>query len=1080
MTKIRIYIVEDESLIAMDICDRLTQLDYEVCGRAARGERALEDIPELKPDLVLMDIKLAGDLTGVETAARLHQTLDLPVVFLSAFSDDQLVKEAIGTGAYGFLVKPFEERELHATLQATLYKHRAEQLLRSDKARLEAAVGERTAELQRSEAALRDIFDGTSDLIQSVDAAGRITFVNAAWRNTLGYTSEEIAQLSVFSVIHPDCLAHCREVFARLMAGEDVGLVEITFATKQGVPVTVEGRVSTRVENGRITQTRGIFRDVTERKAAEKALRDSEENLAVTLNSIGDAVVATDASGRITRFNPVAEELTGWMHHEAVGRPIEEVFNIVREDTGAPASIPVAETIAQGTTHGLANHTILLARDGTKRPIADSCAPIRDRENRVIGAVLVFRDVTKEQADQRALEASEQALRELNENLEHLVTERTAKLVISERRLNHALESTSDGIWDWNIHSGEFYFSPQSIRLMQLDPDSPPASMDEFLALVHPDDQARMQQAQNDHLAGRSPAMSVEVQLRTGTGQYRWFQNRGKVMTRFDTEAPLRMVGTIADITERKHTEQALKDNEEMFRNIFEHSPVPIILTQLPEGVIVDANAAAVHTFGFSRTQLVGQQAPGWIEPLDRERFMSELRSRGLVENFKTAFRRPDGRTLHTLLYSNTVSLRGRQHAITTLLDITRQLEAEEVQRLAEGRLRQQQKIESIGALAGGIAHDFNNILSAIITHVDLLRVDLPPDADSREDVECISSAADRARHLVHQILTFSRQSEGEMEPTSLDTVITEVRKLLRATLPAMVRLDYQTAPDCPLVMSNATQIHQVVMNLCTNAWHAMPEQGGRIALKLEACTITQSQAEKLPPLEPGRHVRLTVTDDGSGMDETTLARIFDPFFTTKRSGEGTGLGLSVVHTIIANHHGAITVRSTPGLGTTFELYFPALEGQKKPARNAATPSATASTASFRTQSKLLLVDDEPVVGSALEKLLTREGHHVTRCVSPETALSICREQADPFDLVITDQSMPEMTGLDLAVAIHEILPRVPIIIQSGYISPTLTNAVGHHGIEVILQKPVLSRKLCDLVNSCLVKAQGTDTATPA
>ncbi|MDH4236786.1 MAG: response regulator, partial [Nitrospira sp.] len=285
MRTTRIYLVEDEALIVMEISDRLTQLGYEICGTAARGEQALEEISQRRPDLVLMDICLAGRLNGIETAARLRRLLNVPIIFLSAFSDTKLVEEAVGAGAFGYLVKPIEIRELHATIQAAFYKHRLECALQEANADLEQAVLKRTVELSRSEAQLRNLFDGTSDLIQSVALDGRLHFVNRAWRETLGYSADEVTELTIFDIIHPPCRDQYRDLVRRIIAGKNPELIEISFQAKDGRVIVADGRVSLRMEDGRPVAAQGLFRNITEHKRMETSLQALNSRLDFLLSS---------------------------------------------------------------------------------------------------------------------------------------------------------------------------------------------------------------------------------------------------------------------------------------------------------------------------------------------------------------------------------------------------------------------------------------------------------------------------------------------------------------------------------------------------------------------------------------------------------------------------------------------------------------------------------------------------------------------------------------------------------------------------------------------------------------------------
>ncbi|HWA86947.1 MAG TPA: PAS domain S-box protein [Opitutus sp.] len=2304
----RIYVVEDSARFIAEFRDRLARLGYDVCGRTAQGAKALREIPKLRPDLVLMNVRLARRMNGVAIATRLRALIDVPVVFVSTVADLKLVDEAIASGSFAHLVRPCAEHELHATLQAALCKHRSEAPLRSEKERLEAAVQQRTAELMASERQLRDLFDGTSDLIQSVAPDGKILFSNRAWRETLGYDGADLDGLNIFEIIHPDGRDHCREIFDRLMRGENVGAVDVAFLSPDGRRIALEGNITVRHEDGRPVGTRGIFRDVTSRHAAAAAARRTLERTAAfqgALLELRDHTGETPAAF----FRAATESLARALRVDEAGLWLfdDPRTHLVCHDRWLAGAgrheeglrVPAAECAAYFAAIGTEECVLVddLATDPRISPfkpphldysriVSAIDLPIRVRgqlagvlncghaglvrhwepdEGKFAVAVAGYAMLVLEQAERHRAES---ALRELNENLERLVAERTAALRSSEERYALALRGASDALWDWDLATGTVFYSPRWMEMLGLDPTRVANTFDEIKCRLHPDEAGVIDAALQRYVAGETNDLDLEHRIRFADGTYRWVEVRmhalrdaerrairlvgtwtditdrkraqtaleasearlkeaqriahvghwetdlaggpmlwseetarifgldpggGPVSDQFfaalihpddrnevletieraiarrdcfrveyrirrpdgtqrivldegeivfgpdgaptglrgivqdvterhetqrqlresealyralvessadaifllDTDAriltanqkaarlhgyaeadlvgrhiselddpadpeavplaaertarllagetlrfeirhrhvdghtfPLEVVTTpiqfggrtcflaaerditvrklaeialresearfravfnqspipivlttvpdrqiaaineaavrvlgvsraevidattmaakiwaepaqrgrflellardghvvafeakirrrnggigefllnsshlkigegiytltsmidvterrlaqealeasearyrilvesssdgiflldaagrivsanraaaamhgrtreelatltladvaapehaemisdrlhrlatgerlvfeaehrrsdgstfpleasatplkigtencvlvsLRDITERKAAEASRRESEEKFRTLFDHSPVPIVLSSVPEGLIVDVNQAALRHFGYTREEAIGRTATDlalWTDPSAREHYVGQLEATGLVEDFEAVMRVQDGRDLNILHDSRIVTLGGRLHAINTIRDITQQRQAEqEMSRLAllakqtdnsvviadldqritwtndgfarltgytfdeikgrkltdvfpppdtdaaaaealraalvlgenascdlinyhksgepywmhltiqamrdahgeitgffstaiditdrkltelaleflatgvihtfgpayfrvvaaalarlagtdhgfvcaflpgdlthfhayghwrtgpafpaepdkvrgvddkacaalvarsvvliadeaaqlhprdpllrdrgisgyaavrlhdeegqpigflgvmgrrrlghpgrvesllrmfavrvasemsrqqteakfrdlfefspdavlisdqrmiisdvnlravdlfgyprnaivgqsvemllpvehrsallerlraylddpqphamgtsapglfardksgrvfpvdislsplktprgllivaavrditaqvradelaatthhrtvvlarfgrelaettttkaaarlllqianellgwesaevlsyhaatdrfttlasyvlvdgtprevtfasgtmlepteisrrvmtdgaqlvtpnpapatgdgsmaaetgvseiqvpirvagrftgllsvrrsrpgaydpgavgqlqtladygagalariqaldqlraseerlrlvwdsttdgmrlsdsrrrivaansafcrmfgrpgaqiigtllddlyqeataaevraaheswfsrrelpamreiepvlrDGRqlaletvhafvetggpeplllsayrdvsarrladrerelmqtqLRQSQKMEAIGTLAGGIAHDFNNILSAIITHTDLLRIDLPPDVPGRENVDDIASAAERARRLVQQILTFSRQGETSRQPMLLGPVIEEVQRLLRATLPAMVKLHYHADGNCPPVSANSTQIHQVVMNLCTNAWQALPSSAGNIRLDLACCDLTAAQAALLPPLSAGRHVRLKVSDDGTGMDEVTLARVFDPFFTTKKPGEGTGLGLSMVHGIMQGHGGAIAVVSAPEQGTTFSLYFPvaAAESAAVPPPGPIRPVVQPPSA------RLLLVDDEQVVGGALKKLLTRRGFLVTHCTTPEEALALCRQQPAGFDLTISDQSMPGMSGLELAAAIHDLNPRMPIVIQSGHVDALLKKAVGSHGIRLILQKPVASQHLCDVAVRCL------------
>jgi len=357
-------------------------------------------------------------------------------------------------------------------------------------------------------------------------------------------------------------------------------------------------------------------------------------------------------------------------------------------------------------------------------------------------------------------------------------------------------------------------------------------------------------------------------------------------------------------------------------------------------------------------------------------------------------------------------------------------------------------KLEALGTLAGGVAHDFNNILLAIMGNAGLAEADLPPDHPVRDNLAEITRATNRAADLVRRILGFSRPQDERQSPISLRPVVEEAVNLLRASLPAMIHITTTYADDLPHVTANATQMHQVVVNLGTNAAHALGVRGGDMQVALDAVTLSAEDAAGLSGLHEGLHVRLTVTDTGSGIDQATLDRIFDPYFTTKPASQGTGLGLAVVHGIIVSHHGAITVRSTFGQGSAFTIYLPAAHGATEQAHLAAdgVPRGRGE--------HVLFIDDEPALVRLGIRVLERLGYRVTGCQDPSAALEMFRSDPKAFDLVLTDLAMPPMTGFDVAQAILALRPSIPVLLTSGYMRTEDRDAAVALGIRDVLPKP--------------------------
>ena len=394
-------------------------------------------------------------------------------------------------------------------------------------------------------------------------------------------------------------------------------------------------------------------------------------------------------------------------------------------------------------------------------------------------------------------------------------------------------------------------------------------------------------------------------------------------------------------------------------------------------------------------------------------------------------------------------------HWVAIERDVSDRKQAESTRRSLENQVREAQKMEAIGTLAGGIAHDFNNILGAILGNVGLAKLELPVGHPARVRLKQIAVSGARARSLVEQILTFSRREPPTLTAVSLADSVHEAEALLRATLPATVKLSVaMSAPatDDPLrVLGDATQLQQVLLNLCTNAWHALPDGTGTIEVRLASLRVG-GEAALAPParthLAHGTYAHLSVTDSGRGMNSATRARIFEPFFTTKPAGQGTGLGLSVVHGIVASFGGTITVSSRPGAGSRFDIYFPQLEGSAR----LAVPESAAPPAPGRGE-HVLYIDDDEVMLLMVEQLLLKLGYRATCLIDPHEALAAVRAQPGDFDLVVTDFNMPQMSGLDLARALRDTDARLPVVISSGYISEQLRRDAEAAGVVALMRK---------------------------
>lgn len=397
--------------------------------------------------------------------------------------------------------------------------------------------------------------------------------------------------------------------------------------------------------------------------------------------------------------------------------------------------------------------------------------------------------------------------------------------------------------------------------------------------------------------------------------------------------------------------------------------------------------------------------------------------------------------------------------------DISARHKAARAQETLELQLRRAQKMEAIGRLAGGIAHDFNNFLTIIMANCGLARMDVNASHPIAERLEQINRASLRAASLVQQILTFSSNREQERSVINLKLALKEVTTMLRSTLPRSVEVRTQFAPDCPLVLADAGQIQQVILNLATNAAHAMKEKGGLLDISLTAIQIDQDFAARNPDLRPGAYLHLTVSDNGHGMDTATQERIFEPFFTTKPQGEGSGLGLSVVHGIVKSHEGAITVYSEVGRGTSFNIYLPAANGHEPAAAESLNPTAPPGQGEH-----ILFVDDEPGLIECGRWMLQRLGYRVTTISSGTAALELIRSRRQTFDCIITDFTMPGINGTALARECRTLIPVVPIILMSGHYGVLTPESLRAHGIHELILKPFTPQTIAEALHRVLAR----------
>ncbi len=517
----------------------------------------------------------------------------------------------------------------------------------------------------------------------------------------------------------------------------------------------------------------------------------------------------------------------------------------------------------------------------------------------------------------------------------------------------------------------------------------------------------------------------------------------------------------VLEIEEHGQAEDALRVSEERYRAIFEKAPVGIGLSNAM-GKFISCNKALEDISGYIIDEAKDIDfSEIFTNSDDRQALLESLDRYGSVFNYPLQLKRKDNTHFDALLTLSRIHVGGENLFQSIVLDVSDLVQAQKEKKMLETHLQQAQKLEAIGTLAGGIAHDFNNILGAIFGYTEMARGNLPPESKQHAHLSEVLTAAHRAAELVKQILTISRKKEETLNPIQLRLIVKEALKLLRASLPSTIEIRQDLDADSDIVLADPTKIHQVVMNLCTNASHAMGEEGGLLELGLKCIDLDTVSVSRHQGLSPGPYLLLTVKDTGHGIPTDVVDRIFDPYFTTKKVGEGTGLGLSVVQGIVVVLGGMITVESEPGKGTLFSVFLPRIEIKRTTADETVETIPTGNE-------RILFVDDEEALARMAQQLLEDLGYQVSIRTTSNEALEDFRADPDRYDLVITDMTMPHLTGDRLARELMKIRPEVPIILCTGYSKHISEEKAEWLGVKGFMEKPLLKSNLAKTIRRVL------------
>ncbi|MFY9923902.1 MAG: PAS domain S-box protein [Opitutaceae bacterium] len=627
----------------------------------------------------------------------------------------------------------------------------------------------------------------------------------------------------------------------------------------------------------------------------------------------------------------------------------------------------------------------------------------------------------------------------------------------SDERLRLALEANSEGVWDWDIASGRIVFNPSYLRSLGFNPDEFASDYDSWKALVHPDDLAATELALRRHILEGAP-FSVEIRLRGRSGEWRWVLNRGTVVERDPSGRAVRMLGTHIDITKRK------RDEEELYLQsaALEATINSVVITDT-KGNIEWVNPAFTKATGYSADEVIGRNPRILKSGKQPDSYYAEMWrtiTSGRIWSGEFVNLRKDGGLITEEVTISPV--RDPQGAVIHFVAVKQDVSA---RKLLEKQLFQTQRLEVVGMLASGIAHDLNNVLAPILTGATLVRARMPGDSELQSVVAAMEKSAQRGASIVRQVLTFARGVRGERVPVQLRHLLAEVVSISEETFPKNIKTAADIAKDLWPIVGDASQLDQVVMNLCINARDAMPG-GGLLTVTAENMDLDEAFVSMTPAAKAGPHVCIKVSDTGTGIPPDKYDKIFEPFFTTKEVGKGTGLGLATVQGIVKNHGGFVQFKSALGEGTRFEVYLPA------------TPAAVPAPAGEhhprppqRHGETILIVDDDESIRIVTAKILRQQGYEILSASNGEQALAIFVQNRAAIRLVLTDMMMPVMDGLALVRVLRRIEPGIRVVGVTGVGEPTSLNAIEALDLSALLPKPYTADKLLQTLERVLEPA---------
>ena len=842
--------------------------------------------------------------------------------------------------------------------------------------------------------------------------------------------------------LHPDDRPLATARFELVLAGGNFYDQEfrVTRHAEGGVRYVESRAIVQRDAQGKLLRITGTSRDITAERENEERLRTLTDRWQLALRASRYGVWDWDpATGRVI-WDERMFDVYG-ANRDTFANTHEAWLALLHPDDQLRAEQIEQDALRLGREE-FDNEFRIILPDGFVRYIETHAYVRRDEHGQAVRVVGMDRDIT---AEKQTLEA----------------------LRMAEERWQLAVEGTNDGVWDWNVPTGVTYHDQRWSQMLGYEIGEIPDTIESWRSLIHPDDLPGCVAATDDHFARRTALYHHEYRMRTRPGDWKWILDRGKVVTRDGQGRPLRMVGMHTDVTARKNLEQRLHQFEQLATQVSELAQIGGWELDLDTMQLTwSEQVRRIHEVDQHYRPTVHSSIE-FYAPEARDLMSSALKAamaHGRDYDLELSLITATGRRIWVRALTRAEFRDNKPvRLIGALQDISSRRDSEEARRKLEFQLFQAQKMETLGTLAGGIAHDFNNLLTGIMGYQELVADTLGDNLTAQDYLAQARGASLRARDLVEQILTFGRQSPDDQHaPLDMGLVIEEARRLLRATIPATIAIETHISPECGPVLGDATQIHQVLLNLGSNAAHAMHTKGGVLSIGLVPVDRENARSATLATLPAGEYLRLTVSDNGHGMDETTLQRIFDPFFTTKEVREGTGLGLAVVHGIVRAHRGAIDVESRIGGGSTFHIYLPTA------AKDAEQEEGAVLQAPRGNGEIVFIVDDEDTVASFTKFALENKGYRAATVDTAAQCLEALRADPTACAVLVTDQTMPGMTGTELAGKVREFAPQMPIIVMSGYFLKIPPEDIAQIGHVELLGKPFTTDELAWMVHRAL------------